>query len=85
MNRALFDAVVRYFTDPSIELQAVENREKIVGTLKELCSENSNFKRSIEQTTKTPLAVKTRLEVWGRSLASILGLRFDTERFRVQP
>lgn len=83
MNRALFDAVARYFTDKSIEQAAVENKEKIVDRLKSLCIDNPDFKRSIEFTTKSPLAVRTRLSLWGKALAEVLGMRFDAEKYRL--
>ena len=42
-----------------------------------------NLSGPIEQTTKTPLAVRTRLGTWGRSLAKILDLRFDEKAYRI--
>ena len=83
MNRAIFDAVTRYFVDPSIEDAAVQNRDRIVAEMKEICIDNDEFRRSIESAAKTPHAVKTRLELWGRKLAGIIGWKFDPVRYRV--
>jgi hypothetical protein len=83
MNRALFDAIVRYFTDPSIEQPAISAMEAIRAKLKSLCVDDLEFKRSIELTTKTPLAVRTRLGNWGRALADVLGMQFDEKLFRL--
>lgn len=83
MNRALFDAITRYFTDRNIEAPAIAAREDIKERLKFLCVHDSEFKRSIEFTTKTPLAVKTRLGIWGRELADVLKMRFDEKNFRL--
>lgn len=83
MNRALFDAVARYFTDKTLEQPAIAARDAIAERLKQLCVDNAEFKRSIELTTKTPLAVKTRLSLWGAALAEELGMRFDAEKYRL--
>lgn len=83
MNRALFDAITRYFTDQSIEQIAIRNQEAIQAKLKFLCVSDPDFKRSIELTTKSPLAVRTRLGTWGQSLADVLGMRFDERAFRI--
>ena len=83
MNRAVFDAVTRYFGDSQVSSAAIRHQEQIVTELKRLCVDDPDFKRSIEQTTKTPLAVRTRLGTWGRSLAAILGGRFEEATYRV--
>jgi hypothetical protein len=85
MNRAVFDAVTRYFSDPNIAELAQSRRQQIVSELKRLCVEDSDFKRSIEQTTKTPLAVRTRLGTWGKNLGKILDRRFDEATYRLVP
>ena len=66
-----------------IDKAAIDRRDEIVSELKRLCIDDAEFKRSIEQTTKTPLAVRTRLGTWGRSLAKILDLRFDEKAYRI--
>lgn len=83
MNRALFDAVTRYFTDRAIEKPAIASREAINERLKALCVNDLDFKRSIELTTKSPLAVRTRLGAWGRALAEVLEMKFDDQTFRL--
>lgn len=83
MNRALFDAVTRYFTDRTIEKPAIASRDAINERLKALCVNDLDFKRSIELTTKSPLAVRTRLGAWGRALAEVLEMKFDDQTFRL--
>lgn len=83
INRALFDAVIRYFGDRQIEVEATAKRAEIVELIKTLCFENSDFKRSIELTTKTPSAVKSRLKIWGENLAPIVNRKFDETTFRL--
>jgi hypothetical protein len=84
MNRAIFDAVTRYFGDKALASEAIAHRSDIVSEIKRLCADDSEFKRSVEQTTKTPLAVRTRLGTWGKSLAKILGRHFDEITYRIQ-
>lgn len=83
MNRAIFDAVTRYFGDLAVGNAATAHTTEIITELKRLCVDDPDFKRSIEQTTKTPFAVRTRLGKWGRALARILSLEFDDVDFRI--
>lgn len=84
MNRALFDAVVRYFSDPSVEAAAVARKDKIVEAMKHICVNDADFKRAIELTTKTPVATATRLAKWGAVLAHIIGREYDVPSFRIK-
>jgi hypothetical protein len=83
MNRALFDSIVRFFTDRNVQQPAIDAKEAIQDKLKALCIQDANFKRSIELTTKTPLAVKTRIGTWGQELAQVLNMQFDEKTFRL--
>lgn len=83
INRAIFDAVVRYLADPQLERISVQKRAAIVSKMKDLSVKNADFKRSIEQTTKSPLAIRTRLELWGKEFAATIGARFDSSSFRI--
>ena len=83
MNRAVFDAITRYFGDAHVAALSEGQNEKIVSELKRLCADDVDFRRSIEQTTKTPLAVGTRLGTWGRALAKIIGKEFDAANYRI--
>jgi hypothetical protein len=74
---------VRYFGDRDVEIAAVINKDKIVEEIQRLCANDPDFKRSIELTTKTPLAVATRMRVWGEHLSQIVGRRFDGSIYRL--
>lgn len=83
-NRAVFDVITRYFSQPEISLQEVTDRkDEIIDAYKELCSSNPIFKETIERTTKTPLATATRLKLWGVVLANVLDRRFDDKTLRI--
>lgn len=85
MNRALFDCIVRYFGDSRLHDPAVEAADTIIHQLKVTTELSAEFRRSIEQTTKTPWALETRLSVWGMTLADCLGMRLDSQSFRLVP
>ncbi|MFC5344477.1 DUF262 domain-containing protein [Brevundimonas staleyi] len=84
MNRAIFDCITRFYAEASIADSAIVHKKETVDLLKKLLDGDSEFKRSIEQTTKTPHAMETRLSVWGGELAKILGLTYDATVFRIR-
>lgn len=84
MNRALFDCVTRYYADNNVGAAATSKKPETIELLKNIMSGDEEFRRSVEQTTKTPWAVKTRLQTWGEGLAETLGLRFDDATFRIR-
>jgi hypothetical protein len=67
-NRAVFDVMTYYFTDPNAAAAAIERREQVESAFRDLCAENVQFVEAIQTTTKTPLATHRRLSLWGRSL-----------------
>lgn len=83
INRAVFDVICRYF-DNDATIKAVKAKKKeVVEGFKALCQDNDEFRRSIEQTTKTPLATETRMRLWGEALAKIIGKKFDKASVRL--
>jgi len=82
-NRAVFDVVTRYFSDAQIVERAKAKTELIVEAFKILCTQNENFRNSIERTTKTPGSVRTRHILWGKELATIIGAQLDEEMMRL--
>lgn len=83
VNRAVFDVIIRYFSDSTISAVANANANEIVDKFKKLCEDNENFRISIERTTKSPAAVNTRYRLWGEVLAAILGRTFDSKQMRL--
>jgi hypothetical protein len=82
-NRAVFDVISRYFSDPSVKESVTENNARIVEKFQQICAENQAFKDSIERTTKTPAATHTRYKLWGQQLADILGKKLDQDNMRL--
>ncbi len=76
-NRALFDVMAYYFSEPRIlnKLRSSKNRKAIEKGFKGLCVANPEFVKSIESTTKSIPATRVRLQAWGSVLQRILGIR----------
>ncbi len=72
-NRAIFDVMAFYFSDPTIREAAAPYLTQIRQAFEELCDSNTQFRRSIETTTKTPFATYSRLALWGQTLMSKIG------------
>lgn len=83
MNRAIFDALARSFSDEEVAKKAAEKKDTVVNLLKDACN-NSEFKAAIEKSTKTLGATRLRIDYWSRSLAAAIGLNYDTESMRIQ-
>jgi arabinogalactan endo-1,4-beta-galactosidase len=77
INRAIFDVITRYFSDPIIAELAVKYKDEIGECYKAICLKDE-FKDAIERTTKTPKAVTTRHDTWGKALAAVLNKQFDS-------
>jgi hypothetical protein len=75
-NRAIFDVMTHYFSDPSIREVAAPHITKIREAFESLCDVNTQFRRSIETTTKTPFATFSRLALWGQTLSATLNSDF---------
>ena len=73
-NRAIFDVMAFYFSDPTIRDAAKPHASLIRQAFEVLCDSNTQFRRSIETTTKSPTATYSRLALWGQTLASTIGL-----------
>ena len=75
-NRAVFDALMFYFCEPSILSSCREKKGEILESYKQLCVGNMGFKDSIEYSTKNVSALFNRLSIWGTTLSGILGETF---------
>jgi Protein of unknown function DUF262 len=69
-NRAVFDIMVYYFSDPLTRRDAESNAGRIVEAFESACLD-FQFKSSIESTTKSVEALRTRLTFWGKELIAI--------------
>jgi len=67
-NRAVYDIMTYYFSDPTVANLAVKHRGLVKADFERLCEHNVEFKRSLETTTKSLNATVTRFAVWGTTL-----------------
>lgn len=74
LNRALFDALTYYLSEPAIREAALLHAAEVVEAYKELCVHDQEFKAAIESTTKTVSATATRIGRWGIVLQRITGV-----------
>ena len=75
-NRAVFDIMVFYFSDSKIRQRALAQVKGVEADFKKVCEHGSEFRRSIETTTKSLDATATRLSVWGKALSKRLKVSF---------
>jgi hypothetical protein len=81
-NRAVFDIMMFYFSNPSIRKRAISSRKSVEGDFKSLCKSNTEFLKSIESTTKSMEATTNRLRIWGETLSKRIGIKFSIPRLR---
>ena len=71
-NRAIFDALAMAFSDKMVAEAAVARKQDVESLFRKLCSDNMQFRTSIEGTTKSIEAISTRLYLWSLNLAGCL-------------
>jgi hypothetical protein len=78
INRAVFDIMSYYFSDPQIREASKGREERIEDAFKRLCEADRPFLASIEQTTKSREANRVRFSTWARVLSEVLESRVDS-------
>lgn len=74
INRAVFDVMTYFFSEPEIRDAAIANGPAVKEEFKRLCEQDRAFLSSIEQTTKSREANRVRFAVWADALQRILGI-----------
>lgn len=74
-NRAIFDVLIGALAVPEFRSWARENPTLVVQAYQQLCSTNHAFVRSIESTTKTTEATRTRYSAWYDAAGEISGIK----------
>jgi len=74
-NRAVFDIIVYYFADDGIRKAGLAKKTKVKNAYEAL-STNTAFVKSIETTTKSVDATRTRFRTWGQTLSNTLSINF---------
>ena len=77
MNKAILDVLNFYFSDAKIRKEAKNKAKEVVVAFKRLCVDSEDFRNSIESTTKSVDATFTRLNLWGKALQDVTGLKFN--------
>jgi hypothetical protein len=73
-NRAVFDVIVYYFGNDVIRKAALSNKARVRKAYEAL-STNGPFIKSVETTTKSVDATRTRFVTWGQTLSKSLGIK----------
>jgi hypothetical protein len=73
-NRSVFDIMTYYFYKPEIRLAARDKKEAILKLFESLCTNDVNFLRSLETSTKNIEPTAYRYKVWGTKLKEILAI-----------
>lgn len=76
-NRAIFDIMVFYFSNPDIRNIALTKKNEIITEFKTLCETNINFLNSFETSTKNIQPTSIRFNTWGKSLSKICEREID--------
>ncbi len=75
-NRAIFDVIVFYFTDEVTRTKALSRKAGVKKAFEAL-SGDGGFRRSVESTTKSVDATRTRFVTWGKALAAAIGSKIQ--------
>jgi len=81
-NRAVFDIMMFYFWNTNISKKAVSAQKGVESDFRRLCETNSEFRSSLETTTKSIQATATRVGVWGEALARRTKTRIEIPKVR---
>jgi Protein of unknown function DUF262 len=76
-NRAVFDVMLYYFSDPIIRTAASTLKHEIFDGFVNLSDNDPEFVNSMESTTKSLTSTSYRLSKWGETLSSIIGAKLD--------
>ncbi|WP_211130791.1 DUF262 domain-containing protein [Serratia surfactantfaciens] len=82
INRAIFDCIARFFSDPALTNLFLSNKSGIEKAFQQLCL-LQGFRDSVEKTTKTTGATHTRIDMWGQLLANVIGRQYDNVTRRI--
>ncbi len=73
-NRAIFDIMTYYFKHDDIAEAARQHKPELVSAYQRLCTRDQEFLRSIQTTTKSISAIRSRLQKWRQVLVRTLDL-----------
>ncbi|WP_346099730.1 DUF262 domain-containing protein [Streptomyces olivaceiscleroticus] len=79
-NRAVFDIMTYYFSNPQIAERAIEKSRQVARAFEELSASDPAFANSLKSTTKTIDATSARFSKWGDALSKVLGEELSVPR-----
>lgn len=82
INRAIFDCIARFFSEPGLTALVLKDRVNIENAFQRLCL-SQEFRDSVEKTPKTTGATHTRIDMWGGVLADVIGKKYDIVARRI--
>lgn len=82
INRAIFDAVARFFADDAVSTKAKVAGTGVIEAFKVLCLDQT-FRDAIEKTPKTVGATFHRIQRWGQTLGQTLHMTYDEVQRRL--
>jgi len=74
INRAVFDVMTYYFADEKIRLAALNKAAEVKSAFQKECENNRDFLSSLETTTKSIDANRTRFSYWAQALSRVTGV-----------
>lgn len=76
-NRAIFDIMVYYFSNPQILNLITDKKQDIINAFKTTCEKDIEFITSFEHTTKSIKNTGKRFSVWGEEIARIINKKIQ--------
>jgi hypothetical protein len=76
-NRPVYDIMTYFFSNNDIGKAALAKKADVVQAFKQLCSNDTEFVRSLETSTKNIDPTAKRYNSWGLELSRITGLKFS--------
>jgi hypothetical protein len=76
-NRAVFDVLVGSMSSHELRSWVSLNQGAIERLYRDVCTQNADFIRSVESTTKSPEATRTRFGIWYGAINSVAGIRLQ--------
>jgi hypothetical protein len=73
INRAVFDIMIYYLSEERVRKAAIAKARVIKAAFQDLCVNDRDFVSSIESTTKSTEANRTRFRTWAATLSEIVG------------
>jgi hypothetical protein len=75
LNRAVFDIMTYYLSVKTTRDAAIQNSQTVKSAFQRICTEDPAFRKTLESTTKSLDATRTRFMAWGQELNQALHMQ----------